>query len=107
MTDLLTDEGFNCLQAESKASALKKISEVEAGPEVSLIVTDYNMPGGSGLDLFIELREKGLQIPFLFLSGETIDDKLAPYLEKGILGYELKPFDLMKFVSRVSSFLSP
>jgi two-component system chemotaxis response regulator CheY len=106
MFDLLTDEGFHCLLAESKTVAAKKLLEDKDGSQVELVVTDYNMPGGSGLDLLIHVREKGVKTPFLFLSGEPIDEKLAPYINDGVLGYKLKPFDLMDFVDRVNEFFA-
>jgi DNA-binding NtrC family response regulator len=53
--------------AEGVESAL----EVVRSRPISAIVADYQMPGKSGLDFFVQLREEGYTIPFILMSGDS------------------------------------
>lgn len=37
---------------------------------IELVIADLNMPLLSGLELFGEIRERGLQTPFILLTGD-------------------------------------
>lgn len=55
------------------ASALA--STLEKG-EWDIVISDYSMPGFNGTDALAMVREKGLDVPFVFLSG-TIGEEIA------------------------------
>ena len=38
--------------------------------KVEAICSDYNMQDGTGLDLLEEIRQKGITVPFLLMSGD-------------------------------------
>ncbi len=59
---------------------------------IGLIVSDMNMPGVSGLDLFRGLREQGRRVPFILLTGDAPEHLLE--LEPGLDACLLKDFDL-------------
>ena len=48
-------------------SALEKYLEHQ---KVEAICSDYNMRDGTGLDLLEEIRQKGITVPFLLMSGD-------------------------------------
>ena len=67
--------------------------ELVKGAEWDLVISDYDLPGSGGDETLAVLREEGLDIPFLLVSG-TIGEELAAavmqagasdYLEKGSL----------------------
>ena len=41
-----------------------------------IVISDYSMPGFKGTDALATVRGKGLDVPFVFLSG-TIDEEIA------------------------------
>lgn len=67
---VLEDEGYAVVLAEGAVDALEKLAS-EAG--IGLIVSDLNMPFMDGLQLFSEVRQQGLELPFVLLTGERPD----------------------------------
>ncbi len=106
LTELLTDEGYTCVTAESVSSAIQEVKNLsQQSACFDLIISDLNMPGGSGIDLLKMVRNMKIDAPFLFLSGETADEELKPYLSLGICGYLLKPFRSLDFLKRLNEIL--
>ena len=71
---ILEDAGHECLQAANGIEALEMLAGTE---DVELIVSDMNMPLLSGLELFRELREQGIALPFVLLTGDDPEPLLA------------------------------
>ncbi|MEY4616478.1 MAG: hypothetical protein RJB66_1438 [Pseudomonadota bacterium] len=104
MVDLLSDEGFECFAAHSAAEALATVSsQKDLGQVIDLIISDLNMPGGSGISLLKDLRSRGFKTPFFFLTGDLVENELRHYYSDGVLGYQLKPFQAEEFIKKIQS----
>jgi CheY-like chemotaxis protein len=68
---VLEDGGLEAATVENAQAALDLLS---ADPDFDAVVSDLNMPGLSGLDLFRSLQEKGNSLPFILLSGDDPED---------------------------------
>jgi CheY-like chemotaxis protein len=64
--DMLTDLGFDVVEAGSAEDALRLI---EQGAQPDVVVTDHLMPGMSGADLARVLRAARPDLPILLVSG--------------------------------------
>lgn len=64
---ILQAAGYRTLLAEQ---ALDALEQLDAHPDVGLIVSDMHMPLMSGLELFAEARERGHDCPFILLTGD-------------------------------------
>ena len=56
------------------ATGIKDALRLLEHQKVEAICSDYNMQDGTGLDLLEEIRQKGITVPFLLMSGD--DDYL-------------------------------
>jgi CheY-like chemotaxis protein len=65
---MLADLGFEILEAVSAEDAL---AVVEEEPGIGLVVTDHLMPGMTGVDLAMTLRERHSDLPVLVISGHA------------------------------------
>ena len=68
-----------------------------------LIISDFQMPGMDGRQLFekIRSREQTKSIPFLFMATRgDIEEKLRPYIADGVEDFIVKPFYLKDLVGR-------
>ncbi|KAL2514662.1 Two-component response regulator ARR9 [Forsythia ovata] len=61
--------------------------------EVNLIITDYSMPGITGYDLLIKIKESTSlrDIPVVIMSSENVPSRINSCLEKGAEEFFLKP----------------
>lgn len=53
-----------------KATGVQEALRVIETATVDAICSDFNMRDGTGLELLEQLRSKGVQIPFLLMSGD-------------------------------------
>ena len=61
-------------ECESGNEAIEKLKE---SSEFKIIISDMNMPNGSGADLYSYIRKIGLQTPFIIFSGCDIENYSA------------------------------
>lgn len=69
------------------------------------LVVDLNMPGMSGLDLQQYLKERGVSLPVLFLSGRADVPKAVKAVKEGAIDFIEKPFDYRRVVGLVEDCL--
>lgn len=70
---VLEGMGHEVVLAEDGVDAAGKLN---ADGAVEIIISDMNMPMVSGIDLFRELREQGITLPFILLTGDEPDGLL-------------------------------
>ena len=54
------------------------------------VLSDYNVPGYSGLDALDRVRRSGLDLPFILVSGEIGEDMAVQAMRGGASDYVLK-----------------
>ncbi|MDR6990842.1 MULTISPECIES: chemotaxis response regulator CheY [Luteimonas] len=89
--NLLSDLGFNnTVEAEDGNSALAVLRQ----DAVELVVTDWNMPGMTGIELLREIRAdpKFRALPVLMVTAEAKREQIIEAAQNGVNGYIIKPF---------------
>jgi two-component system NtrC family response regulator len=89
LKELLIDEGYEVLTAQSGANALAILNETE----LDLVLTDMKMPGMSGLELLEKLKQKDPQLPVVMMTAFGTVEKAVEAMKKGAFDYISKPFD--------------
>jgi two-component system chemotaxis response regulator CheY len=88
---LLTDMGHsNVTEADDGNTALPIL---KAGT-IDFLITDWNMPGMSGLDLlkFVRADATIAKMPVLLLTAEAKREQIVEAVKAGVNGYVIKPF---------------
>ena len=87
---MLREMGFEPNSADALTSAM---AQVDLHGEPDILVTDYDMPGGSGVDLARILHARNAGLHVLFVTGhDRVADTLEPnwrILQKPFTGQEL------------------
>jgi len=89
--NLLRDLGFsNTDEADDGNTALPMLKS----GKYDFLVTDWNMPGMSGLDLLKVVRaDDNLKtLPVLMVTAEAKRDQIVAAAQAGVNGYVVKPF---------------
>jgi DNA-binding response OmpR family regulator len=89
LADLLAPLNANVVAARSAGEALTIVDALL----VDLVVTDLNMPGGSGLDLTRNLRRRRHVPAVIFLTASTLTADKVKAFELGAAAYLQKPVD--------------
>lgn len=65
-----------------------------AQPAIGLVISDWNMPNCSGIDLLKRVRADGRykELPFLLLTAESESHQVAEAVKAGVDNYIVKPF---------------
>ncbi len=89
--NILRQIGFtNILEADDGSTALP-ILEKE---NIDLVVTDWNMPKMSGLELVKAIRSNPnlKNIPVLMVTAEALKENIIEAVKAGVNNYVIKPF---------------
>ena len=92
LSESLMDAGLVCVPCDSPFDALERALSDET---VWAVVTDYMMPGMSGLELLRKLRaaRRGQEIACLFVSGNAGKTQVVEALRLGAVEFFDKPVD--------------
>jgi two-component system chemotaxis response regulator CheY len=96
--------GFdNIFEADSGTTALSILKEYKVG----LIITDWNMPQMSGLELLQKIRAnaKHQHIPVLMVTGEGEEEYILAALKAGADNYVVKPFTMETLKEQIETIL--
>jgi DNA-binding response OmpR family regulator len=97
----LEAEGHQVELVEDGARALERI----CAQDYDLVVLDIMLPGLDGLSVCRSARERGRDVPVLFLTARGgVDDRVRG-LEAGGDDYLPKPFQLKELLARVTAIL--
>jgi two-component system chemotaxis response regulator CheY len=89
--NILKQIGFtNIVEADDGSTALALLKK----DKVDLIVSDWNMPQVTGLDLLKAVRgdESMKDMPFLMVTAEAQKDNVIQAVQAGVSNYVVKPF---------------
>lgn len=90
--NLLKELGFsNIDEADDGSTALPKLKK----GEYDFLVTDWNMPGMTGIDLLKAVRAdpKLASLPVLMVTAEAKKEQIVMAAQAGVNGYVVKPFN--------------
>src|SRR5436190_975691 len=87
MQRTLQQAGYAVSCADGVAAACAEL----ASSSIDVVVTDLNMPGGSGLDVMQAAHERDAGLPVLILTGLTDLATAEQALQRGALRYLTKP----------------
>ncbi len=94
--DFLKMEGFDACWAQT----LEEARKVDLAP-INLIIQDWMLPDGQGIDFLKEIRAKNIKTPMIILTAKTdLIDKVVG-LESGANDYITKPFESRELLARV------
>ena len=102
MQNMLSNLFFEVI---SVAHGEEALGILESHPEISLVLTDYNMPVMNGLELTQEIRQRYTksELSILALSSNQDEEINALFLKLGANDYIKKPFSKEEFSCRINN----
>ena len=89
--NILKQIGFtNIVEADDGANAMSIIKD----DSIDFVVTDWNMPNMTGLELLKNIRstEKAKDLPVLMVTAEGLSENVVDAVKAGVDNYIVKPF---------------
>ena len=94
---MLKTSGFHVRTYESGVDLLKSASNLEAG----CILLDIRMPGMDGLELQAALRDKGIGLPVIIMTGHGDVTLAVQAMKAGAVDFIEKPFEKAVLLSAI------
>jgi two-component system chemotaxis response regulator CheY len=91
--NLLVELGFTNTLIQEAEDGNAALALLRSQP-IDLVVTDWNMPNMTGIDLLRAIRaDAGLKsMPVLMVTAENNRDQIIAAAQSGVNGYVVKPF---------------
>lgn len=103
--NILMEIGYkNVEEAVDGQNALEKL---RAG-KIDFVITDWNMPNMSGLELLTAIRQDPAlkAIPVLMVTAEAAKDNVVNAVQAGVNNYIVKPFTAAVLKERIDTVLT-
>ncbi|MCS7052672.1 MAG: response regulator [Ignavibacterium sp.] len=95
----------NYVEAADGNEALAKLEE---NPDINFVITDWNMPGMTGIDLVKAIRanERFSHLAILMVTTRGLKEDIIEALKSGVNNYILKPFTPAVLKEKIEQILS-
>ncbi|MBT3877765.1 MAG: response regulator [Candidatus Scalindua sp.] len=101
-SDLLVDEGYECVQSQDAESALIKLKS----SAFDLLIADIHMPGNSELELVKEMHKIAEGMPVILITGNPSVETATKSIQLPVVAYMAKPFDADMLFMHVKDAIS-
>ncbi len=71
-----------------------------------LVLSDWNMPGQTGLELLTAIRGSGSKVPVVLITTEGEKSQVLNAIRAGVSDYVVKPFEADALRQKLEKFLS-
>lgn len=85
--EILASAGYEVVGVRNAEAALS----VLARGGIDLVVADYRLPGASGLEMLEQMKEDGLDVPVVVVTGYASIDHAVTTIKAGAIDYLTKP----------------
>lgn len=83
-------EGFTAFQADS----------------FDMVLTDWNMPVRTGLELVQDIRGSGSQVPIIMITTEAQKNQVIAAIQAGVTDYLTKPFEADDLRAKLDKYVA-
>lgn len=92
-----------CLEASDGRDAVEKFDS-----SIQFVITDWNMPNMSGLDLARALRAHpdGKTVPILMVTTRSVKEDIIAAIQAGVNNYIVKPFTPQVLKEKIDAVIS-
>lgn len=101
LVDWLEHQRFDVEEAKNSSEA----KELLAGYSYDLIILDWNLPDGEGIEVCRWYRARGGATPILMLTGRDLVQNKVDCFDAGVDDYLTKPFELLELTARLNALL--
>jgi two-component system chemotaxis response regulator CheY len=104
---LLRELGYqNVVDASSVNQAIQVLETGAAtGRGIELILSDWMMPGRTGLEFlrFVRATEPYTKLPFILVTSESQHGQIIDAIQSGVSSYVVKPVNLSQLESKLKA----
>lgn len=92
-------------RVECHSSAEQFLESVASPATKACVISEMELPGMSGLDLYTALRERQIGLPFIILTSDSDVTRAVGALHRKVADYMVKPVVERRLIRRVRNAL--
>lgn len=104
---ILRDLGFDSVVEASNVNQALQLLESGSmtGREVQLILSDWMMPGKTGLEFLklVRAKERYAKLPFILVTSESQHSQIIDAIQAGVSSYLVKPINVNQVESKLKA----
>jgi len=97
--------GYEVVTVSTGSEALEVVRQ--RGNKLSGVLLDMAMPGLSGKDTYLAVREKAPHLPVVLMTGSAVNEEVQGLLDAGVRGFLPKPFDAAELSRALAEVVRP
>lgn len=102
---LLTDVFQQADYTVEACESVERAQEFLEANDFDLVVTDYRMPGRSGMDLIDSIHELAPETPVIMVSGYLENGVIRHLISRGVGGIFMKPLNIFSLLKKTSELI--
>lgn len=87
------------------ADGLQALELFKAGAGFDLVLTDWNMPGKTGIELIRDIRAIDKKTPIVMITTEAEKSRVIEAIQAGVTDYLVKPFTTDVLRAKLEKFV--
>ncbi len=99
ISELIELEGYSCKVAGTYSGALSAFQNFD----IDCIISDLNLPDGTGIQLLHNIRKEGSHIPLILISGNITTSTYHEALQLGAFDLFEKPINIPKLFNVIKN----
>lgn len=101
LSEILERNGYLVDKAKNFEEGYEKVFLAE----YDLIILDWMLPDGNGVDLCRKIRSEKITVPILLLTAKAMTEDISEGLDSGADDYLTKPFEIEELLARIRALL--
>jgi two-component system chemotaxis response regulator CheY len=77
-----------------------------AKDKFDMVLTDWNMPNKSGIDVLKGIRAAGSDVPVIMVTTEAERERVLEAIKEGVTDYLSKPFEVETLRAKVEKYVA-
>src|SRR5690242_15719611 len=96
--EILAAEGYDVRESDEIGAAAEALRSMERG----VVLTELDLPGGSGMELLAQARQRYPDVGVVLVSRSSDAEAAVQALQDGALDYVVKPATSMELEQRIT-----
>ena len=97
---MLAEMGINQVFEAKDGQSAKDLIDIDF-TMIDMVISDWNMPNLTGIDLLKYMKSKGVNVPVLMVTGRNDSASVIEAKENKVSGYIRKPFSMKELEKKI------